>query len=268
MLDARRWPGVETGMGSLHMAMRSAAIVAMLALSAPATAEVDPVDVIDRVDRLLRGDSSRGVVTMEIVTENWDRTLSMEAWSLGTDFFLARLRSPKKEAGVATLKAGNNIWNYLPKIDRTLKIPTSMMGGAWMGSHFTNDDLVKQSRLSVDYAITLSLAGDDPEGVAVWDFMLTPKPDAAVVWGHIVYRVRQDDLMPLWATFHDEDGLLARTMEFSGFREFDGRLLPSVMHMRPADKPEEHTVVRYEELDFDIDVTESFFSLRNLKKSR
>ena len=246
--------------------MRATMFLATLAFTASAAAQVNPVDVIDRVDRLLRGDSSRGVVSMEIVTANWDRTLSMEAWSLGTDFFLARLRSPKKEAGVATLKAGNNIWNYLPKIDRTLKIPTSMMGGAWMGSHFTNDDLVKQSRLSVDYAITLSHAGDDAEGVPVWDFTLAPKPDAAVVWGHIVYRVRQNDLMPLWARFHDEEGALARTMEFSGFREFDGRLIPSVMLMRPADKPDEHTVVRYEELDFDIDISESFFSLRNLKK--
>ena len=109
------------------------------------------------VDRLLRGDSSRGIVSMEIVTGNWERKLSMEAWSLGTDFFLARLRSPKKEVGIATLKAENHIWNYLPKIDRTQKIPTSMMGGSWMGSHFTNDDLVKQSRLSVDYDIALSL---------------------------------------------------------------------------------------------------------------
>ena len=255
-------------MHKLRFAMRAATFLATLALTTPASAQVNPVEVIDRVDRLLRGDSSRGIVSMEIVTANWDRTLSMEAWSLGTDFFLVRLRSPKKEAGVATLKAGNNIWNYLPKIDRTLKIPTSMMGGAWMGSHFTNDDLVKQSRLSVDYTITLSLAGDDAEGVPVWDFKLTPKPDAAVVWGHIVYRVRQDDLMPLWARFHDEGGNLARTMEFSGFQEFGGRLIPSVMLMRPADKPDEHTVVRYEDLDFDIDINESFFSLRNLKKNR
>lgn len=251
-----------------HVAIRAAAIFATLALAAPAAAQVNPVDVIDRVDRLLRGDSSRGVVSMEIVTGNWERNLSMEAWSLGTDFFLVRLRSPKKEAGVATLKAENHIWNYLPKIDRTLKIPASMMGGSWMGSHFTNDDLVKQSRLSVDYGIALSYEGPDPEGTAVWDFTLTPRPDAAVVWGRIVYRVRQGDLMPLWANFHDEDGTLARTMEFSEFRELDGRLLPSVMHVRPADKPDEYTLIRYEELDFDIEISESFFSLRNLQRKR
>lgn len=205
---------------------------------------------------------------MEVVTGNWERKMSMEVWSLETDFFLVRLRLPKKEAGISTLKAGNDIWNYLPKVDRTIKIPTSMMGGSWMGSHFTNDDLVKQSRLSVDYDIALAFEGEGPEGAAVWDFTLTSKPDAPVVWGHVEYRVRQEDLMPLRATFHDENGVLARTMEFSGFEEFDGRLIPGVIHMRPADKPGEHTTIRYEELDFDIEIAESFFSLRNLKKDR
>ena len=251
-----------------HASMRAAAVFAFLAFAAPAAATISPVEVIDRVDRLLRGDSSRGVISMEIVTGNWERNLSMEAWSLGTDYFLVRLRSPKKEAGVATLKAGNNIWNYLPKIDRTLKIPTSMMGGSWMGSHFTNDDLVKQSRLSADYRIELSFEGKDAEGVSVWDFTLTPNADAVVVWGRIEYRVRQDDLMPLRATFHDEEGVLARTMEFGDFRTLDGRFLPTTIRMHPADKPDEHTTIRYEDLDFDVQISESFFSLRNLKKGR
>ena len=249
-------------------ATRAGAVFTALWLAAPAPAQIDPVEVIDTVDQLLRGESSRAVATMEVVTGNWERTLTMEAWSLGTDFFLVRLLRPKKEAGTATLKSGNNIWNYLPKVDRTIKIPSSMMGGSWMGSHFTNDDLVKQSRLAEDYDIDLSFDGRDASGVRVWDFTLTPKPDAAVVWGHIEYRVRQDDLMPVRAGFHDEAGSLARSMEFGGFRIFDGRLLPSVIHMRPADEPDEHTTIRYEELDFDIEITERYFSLRNLKKNR
>ena len=251
-----------------RMATRAATVFTALWFAAPAPAQIDPVEIIDKVDRLLRGESSRAVATMEVVTGNWERTLTMEAWSLGTDFFLVRLLRPRKEAGTATLKSGNNIWNYLPKVDRTIKIPASMMGGSWMGSHFTNDDLVKQSRLAVDYDIDLSFDGRDASGVRVWDFTLTPKPDVAVVWGHVEYRVRQEDLMPVWAKFHDEAGSLLRSMVFGGFRDFDGRLLPSVIHVRPADKPDEHTTIRYEELDFDIDVTETFFSLRNLKKNR
>ena len=248
--------------------LTAVAVVASLTVAAPAAAQVDATAIIDRVDRLLRGDSSRGVATMEVVTEHWERRMTMEIWSLGTDYSLVRLRAPQKEAGTATLKAEDDIWNYLPKVDRTIKVPASMMGGAWMGSHFTNDDLVKESRLIDDYDIEIAFDGDDPEGVAVWEFRLTPKPEAAVVWGFVEYRIRQRDDMPLWAKFYDEDGDLARTMEHGEFAEFGGRVVPGVMDMYPADKPGERTSIRYEELEFDIDVEPSFFSLRTLQRGR
>ena len=248
--------------------LAAAVAVIVVGQAAPAAAQVDARAVIDRVDRLLRGDSSRGVATMEVVTEHWERRMTMEIWSLGTDHSLVRLRAPQREAGTATLKAGDDIWNYLPKVDRTIKIPASMMGGAWMGSHFTNDDLVKESRLIEDYDIELAFDGDDPDGAAVWEFRLTPKPEAAVVWGRIDYRVRQRDDMPLGAKFYDEDGELARTMEYGAYAEFGGRVVPGVMDMRPADKPGERTTIRYEELEFDVDVEQSFFSLRTLQRGR
>jgi outer membrane lipoprotein-sorting protein len=255
----------------LAIDMRSTIIAltatALLAAAAPAAAQVDPLEIIDRVDRLLRGDSSRGVATMEVVTEHWEREMTMEVWSLGTDYSLVRLRAPQKEAGTATLKAEADIWNYLPKVDRSIKIPASMMGGSWMGSHFTNDDLVKESRLIEDYDVEIAFEGE-ADGVAVWDFLLTPKPEAPVVWGSIEYRIRQGDYMPLWTKFYDEDGDLARTMEHSAFTEMGGRLLPAVMDMYPADKPGERTTMRYEEIEFDIDVDTSFFSLRNLQGGR
>ena len=250
------------------MRLTAAAVVTLLAAAAPAAAQVDALEIIDRVDRLLRGDSSRGVATMEVVTEHWERRMTMEIWSLGTDYSLVRLRAPQKEAGTATLKAEDDIWNYLPKVDRTIKVPASMMGGAWMGSHFTNDDLVKDSRLVEDYDVELAFDGDDADGVAVWDFRLTPKPQAAVVWGSIEYRVRQSDDMPLWTKFYDEDGELARTMEHGGFAEFGGRTVPGVMDMYPADKPDERTSIRYEELEFDVDLEPAFFSLRSLQRRR
>jgi outer membrane lipoprotein-sorting protein len=204
---------------------------------------------------------------MEVVTENWEREMTMELWSLGTDYSLVRLRAPRKEAGTATLMADGDIWNYLPKVDRTIKIPSSMMGGAWMGSHFTNDDLVKESQLIDDYDVELIFDGDR-DGVNVWEFRLTPKPTAAVVWGHIEYQVRQDDYMPLWTRFYDEDGELSRTMMYSGFSELGGRLVPAVMEMQPADKPGERTSIQYQELEFDIGIEQSFFSLRNLQRQR
>ena len=121
--------------------------------------EHSPRAIIDRVDRVLRGASSRGVATMSVVTRHWERSLTMEVWSLGSDYSLVRVLSPAKEAGTGTLKASRDIWNYLPKVDRTIKIPASMMMGSWMGSHFTNDDLVKESRLVEDYEIETTFDG-------------------------------------------------------------------------------------------------------------
>ena len=232
-----------------------------------AQTQLTPKEIIERVDRVMRGDSSHGVSRMNIVTEHWERELVMEMWSLGTDFSLVRVRSPAKEAGTATLMADRDIWNYLPKVDRTIKIPASMMSGSWMGSHFTNDDLVKESQLIEDFDIELTFDGER-EGVTVWEFRLTPKPEVAVVWGGIDYRVRQTDYMPLWARYYDEDGGLARTMDFSEFRDLGGRIVPTVMNMQPADKPAERTIVTYEDIEFDIDIDESFFSLQMLKRRR
>ena len=246
--------------------MRSMTLLTGLTLVAAGTASGQRTaqEIIDHVDRIMRGESSRGVATMEVVTENWERSMTMEVWSLGTDYSLIRITAPRKEEGTATLMADDEIWNYLPRVDRTIKIPASMMMGAWMGSHFTNDDLVKESRLIEDYDIEVSHDGDR-DGVTVWELTLTPKAEAAVVWGRIEYQVRQDDWMPTWARYYDEDGALVRTMSFSDYRMMGGRLVPAVMELIPEDKPAERTLVRYTELEFDIDIDESFFSLRALR---
>jgi hypothetical protein len=243
------------------------ALATLMALRLLAGAGETPHEIIDRIDRLLRGESSHGRATMEVVTAHWERNLSMEMWSLGTEHSLVRIVAPAKEAGTATLKSGDDIWNYLPKVDRTIKIPASMMMGAWMGSHFTNDDLVKESRLVEDYEIEIDFEGAR-NGVEVWEFVLTPRPEAAVVWGRVEYEVRKNDLMPMWARYYDEDGKLVRTLTFGEFRSFGGRTVPTVMDMRPEDEPGERTTVRYESLEFGIAIDESFFSLQNLKSRR
>ena len=249
--------------------MRGIVLVSLLHLSATATlaAQESARDIIDRVDRILRGNSSHGVATMEVVTEHWQRSLAMEVWSLGTDYSLVTITAPAKEAGTGTLKATDDIWNYLPKVDRTIKIPASTMMGSWMGSHFTNDDLVKESTLVDDYEIEIRFEGDR-DGVEVWELYLTPNPDAAVVWGHVEYQVRKSDMMPLSARYYDEDDALVRTLTFSDFRDMGGRMVPAAMDMQPEDKPNERTSIRYSDLEFDVDVDESFFSLQSLKRRR
>ncbi len=241
-------------------------VLFLTALTTPVRAQTAR-EIVDRVDRMLRGNSSRADIGMEIATEHWTRSLEMRAWSLGTEYALVRVTAPPREAGTATLKVREEVWNYLPRVDRTIKIPPSLMMGSWMGSHFTNDDLVKESRMIDDYDIAIGFEGDR-EGVPVWEFVLTPKPEAAVVWGRIVEQVRKDDLMPTWARYYDERGNLSRTMTFSDFRRFGGRLVPTVMVIRPADKPAERTTVRYHDLAFDVPLTPGFFSLRNLQARR
>ena len=226
-----------------------------------------PREIIDQVDRLMRGDASIARFTMDIQTENWDRSLTLRAWSLGTEHALIRVETPQREAGTATLRAEQEVWNYLPRVDRTIKVPSSMMMGSWMGSHFTNDDLVKESRLIDDYDIEIAFDGER-DGVEVWEFVLTPLPEAPVVWGEIREEVRKADLMPMWARYYDESGEVVRTMVWSEFRRMGTRLGPTVMTMEPADKPGETTVVTYHELDFDVDLDEDYFSLRNLRSTR
>jgi hypothetical protein len=239
-------------------------VLGLAGFPAEASAQESPREIIDRVDRIMRGESSHGFATMDVVTENWERSVTMEIWSLGTDYSLARITAPRKEAGTATLKADDDIWNYLPRVDRTIKIPASLMMGSWMGSHFTNDDIVKESRLIEDYLIEIVFEGERG-GTEVWEFALTPQPEAPVVWGRIQYEVRKDDLLPTWARYYDEDDDLIRTLTFSEYRMMGGRQVPALMMMVPEDKPSEKTVVRYSELEFDIDINKGFFSLRALQ---
>jgi len=243
-------------------------VLVLLCLASDGTVrgeQIDARDIINQVDRLMRGDSSFGVAEMSITTKRWKRSKTLEIWSEGTEKALIKIRKPKKEEGVATLKVESDIWNYLPKIDRTIRIPTSMMMASWMGSHFTNDDLVRESQLIRDYDIELSFEGDR-EGVEVYEIVLVPLPEAAVVWGKIEYRVRRADLMPLWAKYYGEDERLRRTMRFSEFKTMGGRLVPALMTLTPEDEPEESTEIRYLELEFDPELPENTFSLSTLRK--
>lgn len=226
---------------------------------------VDARAIVDRVDRLLRGNSSEGEMTMSVVTRRWTRTLTMQVWSEGTDKALIKVTAPAKEAGTVTLKTGDEIWNHLPKIDRTIRVPTSMMMASWMGSHFTNDDLVKDSRLVRDYDIAIDFSGQR-DGADVWEFTLTPRPEAAVVWGKIVLQVRQGDFMPTWARYYGEDGGQRRTMRFSDYRMMGGRLVPATTTVVPADKPDESTVITYRRLAFDVRLPPDTFTLGALRR--
>jgi outer membrane lipoprotein-sorting protein len=226
---------------------------------------VSSKEILDHVDDLFRGNSSYGTFSMKVVTEHYSREMKMEGWSRGKDYSLIRILSPKKERGMATLKAEKDIWNYLPKVRRVIKVPSSMMGGSWMGSHFTNDDLVKESRMADDYDHEVTFQGER-EGLPVIDLTLIPKPEAAVVWGKVVVTVQEGDWLPLAVDYYDEDLDKTRAMVYSDEKELGGRTIPARMRVTPADKPGEYTEIVYEEMEFDIDLSDDVFTLRNLQK--
>lgn len=227
--------------------------------------QLTPKQILDKVDDLFRGKSSNGRMSMTIVTAHWSRTLSIEFWSEGKEKSLMRILAPKKEKGTATLRVENAIWNYLPKVKRVIKLPSSMMSASWMGSHFTNDDLVKESRMADDYTFEVTFNGEKNEQDIV-ELTCHPKPAAAVVWGKVIVTVRKKDYLPLVTRYYDEDLKLARTMFFSEIGPLGDRMLPKRMVVIPEDKPDEKTEVVYSEITFDADLPEKTFSLRNLQK--
>ena len=247
--------------------MRCGAYAFALLLSWSATADDLPpvVELMDRVDDLMRGESSQGTMRMRVKTDRWERELVMSVASKGEEKTLVQILSPAKEKGTATLKVENNIWNYLPKVDRTIKVPGSMMSGAWMGSHFTNDDLVQDSRYSDDYECSyFSVPEDGSENPYV--IHCIPNPDAPVVWGMVALTIRSQDLLPERVEFFDEKENLVRGMHYSEIQQFGERSMPTRIRMVPSDKPDEFTEVRYEEMEFDVDIPDRTFSLQALRR--
>ncbi len=224
-----------------------------------------PRQILDKVDDLFRSSSSYSVGTMKVTTAHWTRSLDMEIWTKGKDKSLIRILAPKKEKGTTTLRSGNDIWNYLPKVKRVIKLPSSMMAASWMGSHFTNDDLVKESRMAEDYTFELTFSGMR-EGQEILEVTCHPKPEAAVVWGKVVVRALRESYLPLLIEYYDEDLRLARTMRFSEVGQLGDRRLPTLVTMVPQDKREESTIIKYKEFEFDLDLDDDFFSLRTLQR--
>ena len=234
---------------------------------APAQESTPDIEsVIKHIDRLYRSETSHAEMEMQIVTPHWERTLAMTIWTKGMDKTFIRITAPKKEQGVATLRIGNEMWNYLPKTNKTMKIPPSMMMGSWMGSDFTNDDLVRESSMLDDYTYQFVTPEDaSPDYLYV---ELTPEEDSPIVWGKIVAAMQSSDYTPVWQRFYDEKGNLMRIMNFKEVKTFGGKTLPSVVEIVPQNKEGHKTVVRWMNATFDSDIDDKIFTRRNLQKRR
>lgn len=218
-------------------------------------------EILDRVEKLLWGSTVQGRYQMSVTTPNWQRTLELAIWMDRPDKSLIRILAPAKEAGIGSLRIKADMWNYLPNVERIIKIPPSMMLQPWMGSDFTNDDLVKESSILDDYTHRVLPSGDSE----TWLVEALPRPDAAVVWGKLLYTVRKADTMPLKQEFYSERGELVRVLRFDDVRSIGGRVIPTRWEMRPVAKPGNVTTIIVKETAYDRPIDPEVFTQRTLR---
>jgi len=227
--------------------------------------ELTAKEIIAKADEKTRGLSSQGEMTMSIVRPNWSRTVSLKAWSKGTDYSIILITAPAKEKGQVFLKRKNEMWNWVPSIDKMIKIPPSMMLQSWIGSDFTNDDLVKQSSIVVDYTHKL-LGKEVIRGQECYKLELIPLPDASVVWGKIISWITVKGY-DLWRSeYYDEDMVLVNEENADDIKRMGDRDIPTRMEMEPVNKKGNKTILLINSIGFNMPIEESFFSQQNMKK--
>lgn len=228
-------------------------------------ADLTPKEIVAKADAKLKGKTSQSEIKMTIVRPKWTRELQLKSWSKGNDLALILITAPARDKGAAFLKRGKEIWNWQPTIDRTVKLPPSMMSQSWMGSDFTNDDLVQQSSVVEDFTHKL-LGVEKIEGRDCYKIEMIPKESAAIVWGKVISWIDKAEFMELKGEFYDEDGYLINTMYGKNIQTMGGKVLPARMEMIPSDQPGHKTIIEYISLSFDKPLDDNFFSIQNLKK--
>lgn len=220
-------------------------------------------EIIRKADEKSRGNSSQASMTIQTIRPGWSREMSVKVWTKGNDMVMILVTAPAKEKGVVYLKRKKEVWNWIPSIERTIKMPPSMMSQSWMGTDFTHDDLVKESSILDDYDHTI--IGDTLiDNRTCFKIRMLPKPTSAIVWGKVIICIDKKDFLILHAEYFDEEGELINTMHASDIKLIGGRLLPSRLEMVPADKKGNKTVLIYNSLEFDKPMEDSFFTTQNM----
>ena len=220
----------------------------------------EAMDIVNAIDELYRSKSSYAEVRMRIINPHWERTLTMKSWTKGRDKTFITILSPAGEKGVSTLRVKNEMWNYLPRINKIIKVPPSMMMSSWMGSDFNNDDLVSEFTFRDDYIFTI-ISRDSSRII----LKCVPKEGRPIVWGQVRITVRAEDYLPVEEKYYDDNGHLMRIMTFKQIKEFDNRKIPTVLELIPQNKANHQTVLEYLELKLDYPVPDRIFSLQNLR---
>jgi len=244
-----------------------AALLTLLVLSpADGSAQEDARDIISAAVEHWRGTSSRGVFTMTIHRPDWERAMSMRSWTRGEKDSLVRVTEPQRDAGNATLTIDNNMWSFSPKVNRVIKMPSSMMNQSWMGSDFSNNDVTRGDDIIDEYEHTL-LETVQQNGHEVYVIESIPREDAAVVWGREVLRIRDDNIV-LEHSFYDQDNTLVKSLLSLEIDERGGRTVATRQRMAKTETQDEWTEIYVEEMEFDIELRDSLFTLSNLRNPR
>jgi outer membrane lipoprotein-sorting protein len=227
----------------------------------------DATEIVKKADELMKAKSSYSDITMKIVKPDWSREMGMKVWALEPDYAMIYITEPARDKGTVTLKRKTEVWNWLPSAQKVIKIPPSMMLQSWMGSDFTNDDLVKESSVIKDY--THKILGEEKiDDMDCYKIQLTPKPDAGVVWGKIIAWIAKDTYLEPKVEYYDEDGFMVKQFIGSNLQRMDGRNIFTHWEMVPEDKPGNKTIMDYNKIQFNIKTDESFFSEQNMKRVR
>lgn len=222
-------------------------------------------DILKKSEQKLRGNSSYSELEITIVRPKYTRTMGIKSWAKGDQFALMLVTAPARDKGTVFLKRNREVYNWVPSVDRSIKMPPSMMAQSWMGTDLTNDDLVRESSLMRDFTKKL-LGKETAQGRECFKIELTPKADAAVVWGKILVWIDTKDYMQMKSEFYDEDQFLVNTFLAYDIKALGGQNLPSRLEIIPADKPGHKTIMTYKELKLNVAIEDQFFTLQNMKK--
>jgi outer membrane lipoprotein-sorting protein len=221
-------------------------------------------EIVQKADEKLRGATSQAEITIRTVRPTWSRSMDVKAWMKGSDFSMILVQAPAKDKGIVFLKRKKEVWNWMPVLDRTIKLPPSMMSQSWMGTDFTNDDLVKESSIVHDYAHSFlrdTLVGGRP----CYLIRMIPKPEAVVVWGKLIVCIDKADFIELHTWFFDEEGQLISTMNAYDVKLMDNRLIPTRFEMIPADKKNQKTEMIYRAVKYNRPIEDGFFTTGKMK---
>lgn len=213
----------------------------------------------------MRGKTSAGEMKMKIIRPSWSREITMKSWTKGETLALILITGPARDKGTAFLKRNKEIWNWQPSIDRVIKLPPSMMMQSWMGSDFTNDDLVQESSVIKDYTHRL-IGAEKIADRDCYKIELSPKEEAAVVWGKVICWIDKKDFIEMKVECYDEDGYLVNTLYGKQIKPLGGKILASILEVVPADEPGHKTIIEYLHLEFDQTIDDNFFSQQNMKR--